>query len=120
MPWPSTLPAPVVSGYQIQPADQTIRTEMEVGAPRQRRRTMADDDRLSVVWLFTDAEMVLFRDWFRDASGAAGGAAWFTGMDIATGDGGVIDSLECRFTGPWQANLLPGLSWQVQGKLETR
>lgn len=117
-PWPNLLPGPELTGYQINPADQTGRTDMEVGPARQRRRTAARDDHISVTWKFTDREMTIFRAWFDGADYAAGGSAWFN-VTIAGGDGGMRER-EARFVGPYQATPLTGLNWLVSAKLETR
>lgn len=117
--WPATLPAPTVSGYDIDPVDQTIRTDMEVGSARTRRRTRMRLDMINVVWRLTDAQMAIFRAWFEDdAAGASGGAGWFT-VSLATGDSGLA-SRSARFNGAPKYNLLPGLRWQVTAKLEVR
>lgn len=116
--WPSTLPRPKVDGYQLAPVDPTLRSDMEVGAARARRRTAARNDQVAVSWLFTDAEMAAFRAWFDDAAGAAGGPAWFTGIGLALGNG--IVASEARFAGIWQASAVPGLNWQVSARLEVR
>jgi hypothetical protein len=70
--WPATLPPPEKPGYQIAPTDPAIRTEMEVGLPRTRRRSAARDDRITVSWKFTDAQMQTFRTFFNgDGQGGA-------------------------------------------------
>jgi hypothetical protein len=118
--WPATLPLPTAEGYDLAPADQTVRTDMEVGAARVRRRTAARQDMLAVRWVFTDDELEDFRDWFDDATKAAGGAAWFTGLHLALGAGGLSTDAECRFVGAWQASCLGGTIWQVSARLEVR
>lgn len=118
--WPATLPRPLVTGYQLAPADPVIRSDMEVGAARARRRSAARNDQVAVTWHFTAAEMAVFRAWFDDDSaGAAGGAAWFSGIDLALGTTGLVSS-EVRFTGVWQASAEPGLNWSVTARLEVR
>lgn len=118
--WPATLPAPVYDGYQLTPVDPVIRSDMEVGAARVRRRTAARNDQVAVSWLFTNAQMAVFRAWYDNAStGAAGGAAWFTGISLALGASGLVSS-EARFAGIWQASALPGLNWRVTARLEVR
>jgi alkanesulfonate monooxygenase SsuD/methylene tetrahydromethanopterin reductase-like flavin-dependent oxidoreductase (luciferase family) len=119
MAFPTTLPKPSYNGYQLAPADQTVRTDMEVGAARQRRRTAARNDQISLTWIFTDAEMAIFRAWFDDGAEAAGGAAWFTGLNLVMGDTG-LTAEECRFIGAWSADAMPGLRWNVTAKLEVR
>jgi hypothetical protein len=117
--WPSTLPAPTFDGYQLTPIDPVIRSEMEIGAPRSRRRTAALDDNIALTWKFTDAQMATFRTWFYDAAGAAGGAAWFTGLSLAVGTTGVV-ALQCQFTGVFNATPISGLNWLMSAKVRTR
>lgn len=117
--WPVTLPVPSNEGYQISPGDQTIRTDMEAGAPRVRRKTTVRDDRLSVTWILTDAQLDTLRDWFDDAvSGIAGGSAWFS-TSLAVGGNTLIETKEARFVGPFAAARL-GLHWRVSATLEVR
>lgn len=116
--FPATLPAPSYSGYGLDPVDPTIRTDMEAGNARARRRTKARNDRINVTWRFTDAQMAIFRTWFDDDAEAAGGAAWFT-VALAVGNTG-IDAVEARFAGVWKSTLMPGLFWDVSATLEIR
>ncbi|MDT3708176.1 MAG: hypothetical protein ROZ09_15245 [Thiobacillus sp.] len=116
--WPTTLPSPEKDGYQITPMAQTIRTEMETGMPRVRRRSAARMDQVTVAWKFTDAQMQIFRTWFNSATDAAGGASWFT-IDLAVGETGV-EPVEARFSGEWTADMLAGINWRVSAKLEVR
>lgn len=116
--WPATLPKPNQPGYQLTPVDPTIRTQMEVGAPRTRRQTKARNDRVTLEWSFTDAQMAIFRAWFDNDSEAAGGASWFT-IDLAIGDTG-MESHEAKFDGIWKGSLQDGLNWRVSATLEVR
>lgn len=46
--WPSTLPQiPSASGYRESPGEQSIRSNVDVGPPKLRRRTTAAFDRIS-------------------------------------------------------------------------
>lgn len=116
--WPSTLPRPLASGYTIKPVDATLRTDMDAGAARSRRRTNARNDKVSVGWGMTDAQLAIFRTWFDNAAEAAGGAAWFT-TSLAIGTTGIV-SVEARFVGPFQVAHLDGLNWSVTAELEVR
>ena len=116
--WPSTLPAPSLSGYQLAPVDPALRTEMESGAPRARRRTYSRNDRLHVSWIFNDAQMAAFRAWFESDVEAAGGAAWFY-IALRIGDTGATTE-EARFTGMWQAALVGFNIWNVSASIEVR
>lgn len=64
--WPDTLPGIIRPGYQLQPVDPALRTDMEVGARRLRRLTRARRDMVAVAWLFDDDQMAAFRAWFGD------------------------------------------------------
>jgi hypothetical protein len=117
--WPTTLPAPLAEGYALNPGDQTLRTDMETGAPRVRRRTTARNDRINVGWLLTVAQLDTLRDWFDDATtGIAGGSAWFN-VSLDVGTGTTQAAVEARFTGPFQAQRI-GQHWKVSATLETR
>lgn len=117
--WPTSLPIPSVAGYSLEAIDQTIRTDMEAGAARVRRRTVAQLDMIDVRWVFTISQMATFRTWHGDGStGAAGGAAWFT-IGLQTGDGGVA-TREARFVNAFSASLVSATVWEVTAKLEVR
>lgn len=116
--WPVTLPAPLVAGYGIQPNKQTIGSDMEIGAQRVRRITAARVSMLNVQWSMTDAQMAIFRDWFDDPTGAAGGAAWFT-ISLLMGNGG-FETVTARFSGIWKTGYEPHLQWSAQATLEVR
>ncbi|MEN6621305.1 MAG: hypothetical protein ABFD50_07140 [Smithella sp.] len=116
--WPTNLPNPS-SNYSLDPVDQTIRTDMESGAARARRRTTARNDKVTVSWLFTDAQLDIFRTWFEDATtGAAGGASWFT-VNLLIGNTG-FSTVEARFVGPFKCAYAPVMHWTVSAELEIR
>jgi hypothetical protein len=116
--WPDTLPRPLADAYGIQPVDPVIRTDMDVGAPRVRRRSRARNDRLQVVWQFTPAQAATFRAWYDDDTGAAGGAAWFdVQLDIAEGG---LQSVEARFAEMWRGELQGKNQWRISATLEVR
>ena len=116
--WPATLPYPKSDGYTLSPLDQTIRTDMEFGPARARRRSMAKNDKLGVSWLFNDAQMAIFRAWYDSDTDAGGGANWFD-VSVKTGEGG-ISAKVCRFSGIWNATLQSGGFWLVTASLEVR
>ena len=71
--WPDTLPTPSYPGFGLSPAEQVLRTDMEVGFARVRRLTFARQDHVDVQWTFTDAEMAAFRAWYEDAAWSLAG-----------------------------------------------
>lgn len=116
--YPSTLPRPQVTGYNLKPKNNVHRTEMEVGSPRQRQISSQDLDTVNVLWWFTDAEFYTFRNWYRTDIGH--GAHWFTSIDLALGNG--IETVEARIVnGDWSSELMAGdLKWAVKASLEVR
>lgn len=112
-------PVPLVEGYQLNPVDPTIRTDMESGPPRARRTFYARNDKVNVSWLMSDSEMAAFRIWFDSDDGAAGGSRWFR-TALTTGDGGVNQNAEARFASIWQAAPNGVLRWKVTATLEVR
>jgi hypothetical protein len=122
--WLTTLPAPRQAGYQVNPIDRTIRTQMDRGNARARLRTSATVDELSCFVRMTNDQFILFRAWFDDdVDGAAGGAGWFS-VSLATGTntGVVLSTQSARFIGGYQAGMIPGSNndWDVSFKLEVR
>jgi hypothetical protein len=114
--WPSTLPAPLLSGYGLEPLKQTIRTDMEVGFSRVRRISKAQFDTVDTSVLLNKAQMAIFRAWFYNDSEAAGGASFFDmRVDIGTGTA-VVKS--CRIV-KWTFTR-DGLFYRVPLQLEVR
>lgn len=70
--WPSTLPAPKVGSYKENPPKLTLRTEMEQGPAKVRKRFTAGVRMLSFTLCLTKAEVEILDDFFVDdvASGA--------------------------------------------------
>lgn len=113
--WPTFLPAPLQSGYEINPDDPILRTQMDAGPDRVRRRFTAIPSSIPVKWRFSGAEMALFEAWYKHE--ALDGAAWFN-VNLANGLG--IQSMEARFTRPPKKPLLSGSTWEVQAELKVR
>lgn len=116
--WPSTLPEPVSDNYGVDPVDQVIRTSMESGPARTRRRTTNRNDHVTASWFMTDAQVAIFRTWFDNALEAAGGASWFT-VTLALATGGKV-STTAKFIGPPKMSHAGGLQWSVSAQLEIR
>lgn len=66
--WPDTLPQASAPGFGLSPVEQSIRTNMEAGAQRVRRRTLQRLDRMTVEWRFTETEFTAFRAWAESAA----------------------------------------------------
>jgi len=113
--WSETLPLPTVEGYGIQPGDAILRTEMEAGPARQRRRFTQVPSRVSVRWIMRRDQFALFEAWYRWQ--AKEGGAWFE-IELLGGLG--LLTQEARFTRQFQAQLLGGTLWEIRSELEIR
>ncbi len=74
--WPDTLPRPTFQGYAVEPMDSILRTEMESGPARQRRRYTQTPTRITVRWRLTFSQFALFESWLKYK--AKEGGAWFS------------------------------------------
>ena len=113
--WPPTLPLPTIEGYGVHPGEAVLRTEMEAGPARQRRRYTQVPSRISVRWMFRNDQMALFEAWYRWH--AKEGGEWFE-IDLLGGLG--LAAHEARFTRQFTARLRPGNRWEVLTELEIR
>ena len=116
--WPSTLPAPRVSGYSLESGDATVRTDMESGPARVRRRYTAAPDTLQLRWLFSDTQMDTFRDtWDGDW---AHGSAWIN-LPVRDGrTGGVVNHEARPNPAKFTAELVSANVWTVSMTVEIR
>ena len=113
--WPPTLPLPTVQGYGIRPGEAILRTEMEAGPARQRKRFTQVPSRIAVRWLMKREQFALFEAWYRWR--AREGGAWF---EIKLLGGLGLQVHEARFTRQFEAKLIGGLLWEVTSELEIR
>jgi len=101
--WPGTLPqTPTTGGYEEAPPDLTIRTEMDAGQAKRRRRFTAGPREFSVSFVLTKAQVAtldtfyvttlkggsLSFDWFHPRTGAAGEFAFVGRPNYRESDGG--------------------------------
>ena len=113
--WPDRLPLPTIEGYGIRPGEAILRTEMEAGPARQRRRFTNVPSRITVRWVMRAEQFLLFEAWYRWA--AAEGGAWFE-IDLLGGLG--LLAQEARFTRQFDARPWRGRLWEVTSELEIR
>ena len=113
--WPDRLPLPTIEGYGIRPGEAILRTEMEAGPARQRRRFTNVPSRITVRWVMRAEQFLLFESWYRWA--AAEGGAWFE-IDLLGGLG--LLAQEARFTRQFEARPYRGRLWEVTSELEVR
>ena len=113
--WPDRLPAPTIVGYGVQPGEAIVRTEMEAGPARQRRRFTQVPSHVSVRWVMDDLQFALFEAWYKFY--AKEGAEWFS-VNLYGGLG--TQAQEARFTRQFHATLVTGACWEVTSELEIR
>lgn len=98
--WPDGLPsAPLRDGYSESQASAVIRTDMDAGPARVRRRTSAHVTDITARYLFNDAQMDTFMAFFNQDAGA--GAVIFAMPHPRTGE-----TVSARFRTPPQARAL--------------
>ena len=73
--FPDLLPLPLVEEYSITPNEAIIRTQMESGTARQRRRFDSVPSRIIVKWFMNASQFSLFEAWYKYH--AKEGAEWF-------------------------------------------
>lgn len=73
--FPATLPNVLMTDYGYQRIENRIRTEMETGLPRVRRRFLASPAEFDVRWKFSLAELGIFEKFYREE--LFDGTAWF-------------------------------------------
>lgn len=113
--FPEHLPYPTVEGYSIRPDEAIIRTEMESGPARQRRRYTQTPSKIGVKWIFSPEQFAVFESWYKYR--AREGAEWFN-ITLLGGLG--LTEQEARFTEQFEAGLINGYLWQITSQLEIR
>ena len=112
--WPVSLPvAPLVQGYGEALPNNTIRTGMDVGPAKVRRRAAAVPFTMSASFICTDAQVETLWAFVRDT--LLGGSLRFEWTHPRTGQ-----TIECRFTGDKELLKVDpsGLRWLVSFNLE--
>lgn len=113
--FPDLLPLPLVEDYSITPNEAIIRTQMESGTARQRRRFDSVPSKITVKWFMNASQFSLFEAWYKYH--AKEGAEWF--VISLLGGLGLIEQ-EARFTQQFTARLQNGILWAITSELEIR
>ena len=93
--WPDTLPGPSTADYGLSPIDPSVRTPMEVGPQRVRRRTLARMDRVKLQWRLSPQQYAVFRCWYEGLSVSLLGASddlaiWSLAQNVTRSAGAAI------------------------------
>ena len=92
--WPDTLPqSPLIEGFRETPANATLRTEMETGPAKLRRRTTAATATLSLTFLISTAQLAVLDTFYADT--LQHGTLPFDYTHPVTGE-----TVSCRFRQP--------------------
>src|SRR5690606_31525944 len=114
---PEGLPLGLHSGRTYQLVNPMVRSELDSGRARQRRRFTSVPEGAQVAWLFSSLEARAFISWFRDV--LTDGVLWFE-MPLDHPALGLTD-YTCRFTGVYKgpSRVGPDL-WSITAELELR
>ena len=105
----------IQDGYEIQPTNPVIRTEVEGGPSRQRRRFTQAPTTYSITWIFTQSEFAEFETWHKNE--LYDGVGWF---NVALANGQGVTMQEARFIEMWVATPRGAYQYSVTSKVETR
>lgn len=112
--WPTSLPVALAAGYGYAPQQAFVRTDMDQGPARQRRRFTSAPTIYSVSWLMSEAQFGIFESWFRDE--ANDGAEWF---EIQLRGGTGMQTVEARFMTGWSVERVASM-YKIEAQLEVR
>lgn len=68
--WPTDLPNPAATNYQEQPQSQIIRSTVDAGIDKVRRRFTSNTRQFSCTWYLTHDQLGAFESWFNNDLGA--------------------------------------------------
>lgn len=110
--WPLILPS---TAYSIEPENEVLETRYETGEPLQRLRFDKHFENVSVTWLLSDYEYLIFKNWF--ATKIARGTQKFN-VELALSDG--LQTYEAQWISggrPYQVSYQQVLYWNVSATL---
>lgn len=93
--WPERLPKPFYDGYSFAPVNPFIRTQMDSGRARHRRRSRVVKTKVNVTWKIPREDMKDFRFFIFDLVGGAGWGFFKTPLLF---DGDQCKLMKARFT----------------------
>lgn len=114
--WPSALPAANRDDYGFTPVSPMVRTEMQSGRARQRRRFTSVPTFVQVSWIMTAVQARYFESWFEGV--LVSGSEWFD-MPLTSPVGTVNETV--RFVDIYSGPALVALDhWKFTAKIEVR
>lgn len=110
--WPATLPiAPLLDGYRERPPATTLRTEMDTGPAKLRRRFTSGTRPISVGFVLTKAQLERFDEFY--VTVCAGGALSWTWEHPRT-----LEPVTLRFVELGEYEPITPTQWRVTMQLE--
>ena len=109
--WPATLPNFEIGGFATEGADNVLRTSMDAGPAKARRRFTAGPRPVTGRITLDPTQMATFLAFYADS--LLGGAIRFTWTDPLTGA-----AAEFRFTAPYEATKRGALLFTLALPLE--
>lgn len=114
--YPTELPIPLQDGYSIQHVSPLMRTDLDSGRARQRRRFTSVPSNVSVNWFMTEGEAIVFEGFFKHT--LLDGALWFN-CPLRTPMGCKL--YECRFVDIYDGpNLDNTYYWRFSATIEIK
>jgi len=114
--YPTTLPGLLMSDYEYTSDTNVIRTELDAGPARQRRRFTSVPTKIKASFNYSLAQMRIFENFFHFT--LSDGASWFN-LNVVNGSGQNLS--EARFTKPYTAKAVAnGQSWNVSAEIEIK
>jgi|SaaInlStandDraft_3_1057020.scaffolds.fasta_scaffold35421_2 hypothetical protein len=104
--WPGTLPSPIADGYQEIMADNAIRTQMDVGLAKVRKRSTAAPVRFQLAYNMTATQVTTLETFFNTTIND--GVDQFTMANPRT-----TVSENFRITAPPQITISSGTNYRV-------
>lgn len=111
--YPAGLPVPTREGYDFSQVDAKVRTPMETGRARQRRKYQSVPSMVSASWIFTAAQAQLFEAWFEEV--LLSGSEWFE-CPLSTPQG--LLNYRARFVGTYDGPAPLAHLWRIRATLE--
>jgi hypothetical protein len=114
--YPIGLPLPLRNGYELNHISPLMRSELQSGRARQRRRYTSVPSMASVSWNMSQQQAQLFEAWFRWE--LLDGTEWFNAK-LRTPVG--FQDYECRFADMYTGPQLIGIDrWAFSATFEIR
>lgn len=114
--WPKTLPLPLLSDYGIEDESMVLRTEMDDGLARQRRKSAARPSAIPVKLKFDSEQHAVFDSFLENE--CEGSAGWFLIKLLIPGFG--VGEQVSRIKPGYKSKANGFNKWIVSGTLEIR